>query len=108
MDASDYALTPILSTRTSNGDLHPITFHSCSFNSTELNYDTHDKELLAIFEGFKHWRQYLEGTGTPINVMTNHKNLEYFATTKSILDAKPTGQSTFSNSIWSSASALEN
>jgi uncharacterized protein YjiS (DUF1127 family) len=28
----------------------------------ELNYNTHDKELLAIFEAFKHWHQYLEGS----------------------------------------------
>jgi len=56
-DASDYALAAILSTYTPDGELHPIAFHSHSFNPTELNYDTHDKELLAIFEAFKHWRQ---------------------------------------------------
>ena len=48
----------------------------------ELNYDTHDKELLAIFEAFKHWRHYLKGAVTPIDVVTDHKNLEYFSTTK--------------------------
>ena len=78
-DASDYALAAILSTRTSDGEIHSIAFHSHSFNLAELNYDTHDKELLAIFEAFKHWRQYLEGSGTPIDVVTDHKNLEYFA-----------------------------
>ena len=50
--------------------------------SPELNYNVHDKELLAIFEAFKSWRHYLEGTPTPINVITDHKNLEYFSTTK--------------------------
>jgi hypothetical protein len=48
----------------------------------ELNYNTYDKELLAIFEGFKHWHQYLEGSRTPVDVVTSHKNLEYFTTTK--------------------------
>ena len=48
----------------------------------ELNYDTHNKELLAIFNAFKHWRQYLEGAPLTINVVTDHKNLEYFVTTK--------------------------
>lgn len=81
-DASDYALAAILSQRTSDGEIHPIAFHSRSFHSSELNYDTHDKELLAIFEAFKRWRQYLEGSGTPIDVVTDHKNLEYFSTTK--------------------------
>ena len=65
-----------------DGEIHPVVFHSCSFNPAELNYNTHDKELLAIFEAFKHWQQYLEGSGTPIDMVTDHKNLEYFSTTK--------------------------
>ena len=52
------------------------------FTSPELNYDVHDKELLAIFEAFTQWRHYLEGSSTPIDIVTNHKNLEYFSTTK--------------------------
>ena len=48
----------------------------------ELNYDTHDKELLAIFEAFKIWQHYLEGLAYPINVVTDYQNLEYFSTTK--------------------------
>ena len=81
-DASDYALAAILSIYTPDGEIHPITFYSCSFNPAELNYDTHDKELLAIFEAFKHWHQYLKGSTIPIDVVTDHKNLEYFAMTK--------------------------
>ena len=81
-DASDYALTAIISSWTPDGEIHPIAFHSRSFNPAEVNYDTHDKELLAIFKVFKHWHQYLEGSGTPIDIVTDHKNLEYFATTK--------------------------
>jgi hypothetical protein len=81
-DTSDYALATILSIHSSDGEIHPITFHSRSFNPAELNYNTHDKEPLTIFEAFKHWHQYLEGSGTPVDVVTDHKNLEYFATTK--------------------------
>src|SRR5882672_8765579 len=81
-DASDYALGAILSITTPNGEIHPVAFHSRTFTAPELNYDTHDKELLAIFEAFRVWRHYLEGSGTPINVVTDHKNLEYFCTTK--------------------------
>ena len=47
-----------------------------------MNYDTNDKELLAIFEVFKIWQHYLEGLAYPINVVMDHKNLEYFSTTK--------------------------
>ena len=81
-DASDYALGAILSIETNSGEVHPVAYHSQTFTSPELNYDTHDKELLAIFEAFRVWRHFLEGSGTPVDVVTDHKNLEYFSTTK--------------------------
>jgi RNase H-like domain found in reverse transcriptase len=81
-DTSDYALGAILSTFDASGELHPVAFHSRMFSGAELNYDVHDKELLAIFEAFKHWRHYLEGSALPIDVVTDHKNLEYLSTTK--------------------------
>jgi len=81
-NASDYALAAILSIVTKDNEIHPVAFHSQTFSAPELNYDVHDKELLAIFEAFKMWRHYLEGSASPIDVVTDHKNLEYFATTK--------------------------
>ena len=54
-DASDYVLAAVLSITTSNGEIHPIAFHSRTFSTPELNYDVHDKELLMIFEAFKSW-----------------------------------------------------
>jgi hypothetical protein len=84
-DALDYALVAILSIHTTDSDTHPVAFHSHSFNSVELNYDTHDKELLAIFEAFKHWHQYLEGSRTPVDVVTDHTNLEYYFSTTKLL-----------------------
>jgi len=81
-DVLDYALTAILSIMTKDNEIHPVAFHSRTFSALELNYDVHDKELLAIFEAFKMWRHYLEGSASPIDVVTDHKNLEYFSTTK--------------------------
>ena len=78
-DASDYALAAILSI-VLDDNIHPIAFLSRSFTDTEINYDTHDKELLAIFEAFTKWRHYLEGAPLPIDVVTDHKNLEYSTT----------------------------
>ena len=54
-DASDYALTAILSIVNKDNEVHPVAFYSRTFTVVELNYDTHDKELLAIFEAFKIW-----------------------------------------------------
>jgi len=84
-DASDYALAAILSIMTKDNEIHPIAFHSRTFSAPELNYDIHNKELLAIFEAFKIWRHYLEGSASPIDIVTDHKNLEYFLTTKILM-----------------------
>src|SRR5882672_7495309 len=81
-DASNYPLTAVISITTLNGEFHPIAFHSQTFSTLELNHDVHNKELLAIFEAFKRWRHYLEGSGLPIDVVTDHRNLQYFSTTK--------------------------
>jgi len=54
-DALDYTLAAILSIVTKNNEIHPVAFHSRTFSASELNYDVHDKELLAIFEAFKIW-----------------------------------------------------
>ena len=82
-DALDYTLATILSTVSlTNTEVHPIAFHSRTFTPPKLNYDVHDKELLTIFEAFKIWCHYLEGSPTPIDMMMDHKNLEYFSSTK--------------------------
>ena len=76
------ALAAILSIVNKDNEVHPVAFHSHTFTVAELNYDTYDKELLAIFEAFKIWRYYLEGPAYSINIVMDHKNLEYFSTTK--------------------------
>ena len=83
MDTSNYTLAAVLPTISlTDNEVHPIAFHSHTFTPSELNYNVHNKELLAIFEAFKIWRHYLKGSPTPIDVVTDHKNLEYFSTTK--------------------------
>ena len=57
-------------------------YYSWTLTALELNYNTHDKELLAIFKAFWTWHPYLKGSGSPIDVVTDHKNLEYFSTCK--------------------------
>ena len=81
-DVSDYTITAIFSIILPNGEIHPVTFHSHTLTTSELNYNTHDKDLLAIFEAFQKWQHYLEGSMSPAVVVTDHKNLEYFSTTK--------------------------
>ena len=54
-DTSDYTITAIFSIILPNGEIYPVAFHSYTLTTSELNYDTHDKELLAIFEAFQKW-----------------------------------------------------
>jgi len=54
-DALDYALAAILSIVNEDNKVYPVAFHSYTFTIVELNYNTHDKELLTIFEAFKIW-----------------------------------------------------
>ncbi|CEL57222.1 hypothetical protein RSOLAG1IB_08434 [Rhizoctonia solani AG-1 IB] len=77
-DASGAAMGAVLSQRKDDGCLHPVAFMSASFSPAELNYDMHDKELLAIICPFEHWRIFLEGTEHPVTVLTDHKNLDYW------------------------------
>src|SRR5882724_11891024 len=81
-DASDYALAAVLSITTPNGELHSTAFHSQTFLAPDLNCNVHNKDLLVIFEAFKRWRHYLEGSALLIDVVTNHQNLQYFSMTK--------------------------
>jgi hypothetical protein len=86
-DALDYAIAAIHSIQTPNRDLHPIVFLLQTLGPAKHNYDTHDKELLAIHKVFKVWQHHLEGSSTPIEVFTDHKNLEYFTSSKTPANA---------------------
>jgi len=54
-NVSDYALIAILSIVDEENEIYLVIFHSRTFTIVELNYDTYDKELLAIFKAFKIW-----------------------------------------------------
>jgi len=81
-DTSDFAIGAVLSQPDEENRLHPIAFHSRKFTPAEINYEIHNKELLAIVDAFKHWRQYCEGATHQVQVFSDHQNLEYFTTTK--------------------------
>jgi len=80
-DALDYILAGILSQYDDEGILHSVAFYSKKHSPAECNYEIYDKELLAIVRAFEEWRPHLEGSHHPIQVLSNHKNLEYFMST---------------------------
>ena len=83
-DASDGAIAGVFSQKQPDGEWHPVAYYSKTMIDAELNYHIHDKEMLAIISSFQHWRAQLEGTPEPIKVVSDHKALEYFMTTKAL------------------------
>ncbi|KAF8689682.1 hypothetical protein RHS03_09063, partial [Rhizoctonia solani] len=77
-DTSGVAMGAILSQQGTDNRLHPVAYMSKSFSSAKANYDTHDKELLAIIKALEEWHIFLEATDRPIQVFTDHCNLEYW------------------------------
>ena len=57
---------------------------SCQHLPTECNYKIYDKELMVIVQAFEKWRPELEGSPKLVNVISNHKNLEYFMSSKQL------------------------
>jgi hypothetical protein len=82
-DGSGFATGTVLSQLLSEDNKwHPVAFLSKSLNEVERNYQIHDTEMLAIIRALEEWRHYLEGAKHSIEILTNHKNLEYFRVTQ--------------------------
>ena len=82
-DASDGIVAGVLSQQ-HDEDWFPVAFFSKTMLPAELNYAVHDKEMLAIMRSFANWRAELAGTPHQIRVVTDHKALEYFMTSKQL------------------------
>lgn len=82
VDASDGAISGILSQKHDDGVFHPIAFMSRRLEPAELNYGIGEKELLAIVHSVRVWRHYFEGLHLPFNVLTDHNNLTAFQTAR--------------------------
>ena len=47
-------------------------------HSDQQNYNIYNQEFLAIIHGLKTWHHYLQGSLSPVQVFTDHKNLTFF------------------------------
>jgi hypothetical protein len=81
-DASDYVSAGVLSEYDDDGTRHPVAIFSKKYSPAECNYEIYDKELMAIVCTFEEWRPELQSVINPICVLSDHKNVEYFTTTK--------------------------
>jgi len=82
-DASDYAIGAVLG-QTKDKMHNAIAYASKTMTEAQLNYETTEKELLAVVIALDKFRSYL--VGAKIIVYSNHAALKYLLTKK---DAKP-------------------
>ena len=78
INASEFAVSGVLSVKGDDGDFRPVTYMSHSMTPPEHNYPIHDKEMLAIIKATECWRHYLEATPYTFEIHTDHNNLTYF------------------------------
>jgi hypothetical protein len=74
IDASGFTLGAVIAQEFDNG-IYPIVFHSHTLLDAERNYDTHDKELVAIIFEFKYSHPFFMEARHAVEVQTDHKNL---------------------------------
>jgi hypothetical protein len=78
VDASNYAIGAVLMQRDGKKVAHPVAFFSKTMNEAQRNYDVYNRELLALLEMFRHWRQYLHQAAHQVLVHTDHANLLFW------------------------------
>ncbi len=84
LNSSDYVSIKVLSQKENHDLIKSVIYFSKTLSSAECNYEIYDKELLTIIRCFEQWRAELQLMKSFINVLTNHKSLEYFMTIKKL------------------------
>ncbi|KAJ1595379.1 hypothetical protein NDA14_003401 [Ustilago hordei] len=82
-DASDFAIAGVLK-QEHEGRWYPVAFYSRKMSSAEKNYETHDKELLAVVACLTQWRHMLAGLLSQLVILTDHEALKYFKSQRRI------------------------
>jgi len=83
-DSSGYAIGGALQQKDDQGRWRPVAFYSKKLLPAESNYQIHDKEMLSIISCLREWQSELrsvnghDGPHYRFEVLTDHKNLEYF------------------------------
>jgi len=81
---SKYVCSGILSQQCTNEKWRPVACQSKTMSAAECNYDIYEEALLAIVQAFQEWKRYTRGSPKLVWVLTDHKNLVTFMTTKKL------------------------
>ncbi len=82
IDVFDYVVIEVMSQQDDNEQLRSVIYFSFKMLFTECNYEIYDKKLLAIIRAFEKWRLELKDTLDFVEIIFDHKNLEYFMSIK--------------------------
>jgi len=58
----------------------------------ERNYEIYDREMLGLIRALEDWRHFLEGI--EFEAVTDHKNMEWWASMRDLTDVRLAGHST--------------
>jgi hypothetical protein len=75
IDTFGFTLGVVLSQPWDDDLLHHVNFCSCELFPIEINYEIHDKKIMAIVNAFEEWRHLLQRIQHEIIVYFDHKNL---------------------------------
>ena len=75
-DASDYAIGYVLGQKDEKGRHQAIAYAGRTLTKDEQKWKITDKECLAVVEGVRHYKVYLQDD-KPFEIYTDHKALEY-------------------------------
>jgi len=84
INALNYVFKNNLSQYDENEILHSVTYFSKKHNLVKCNYKIYNKELMIIVYAFKKWWSKFKNFIYSVEMIMNHKNLEYFMLIKQL------------------------
>jgi hypothetical protein len=85
-DSAGYGLRGVVSQVGYDGLLRPIGFHSHKLNHAEINYEIHDKELLAIVATVKDLYGELRSCKNKFTILSHYYNFQYYMTPRRLCE----------------------
>ncbi len=82
IDIFDYVVIEVMSQQDDNEQLRSMIYFSFKMLFAECNYKIYDKKLLVIIKAFEKWRLELKDMLNLVEIIFDHKNLEYFMSIK--------------------------
>jgi len=97
-DGTEYVSARAFSQYDDEGVLHYVAYYLKKHTPAKCNYDIYYHHPMVIIKALEEWRPECEGATHPLQLLTDHKNLQYFMT-EMLLNQRQTHWSKFSTQI---------